>query len=189
MEKQNIVKHVTTIVEQACKKETNVAGYEAWTHHIVYVVKFAKQLAEKLGADSEVVELAALLHDYAGITNYDLQEEHHIHGARLAEEILKQVDYPQEKIELVKKCIYNHRGSVVLEKTTPEENCVASGDAMAHIDQALHVLVWACKTKKLGIEGGKAWFAPKLERSWNKLCPEGKEMVREKYECMKKLMS
>ena len=33
---------------------------------------------------------------------------------------------------MIKKCILNHRGSRLVEKTTPEEVCIADSDAMAH---------------------------------------------------------
>lgn len=56
---------VRSIVEEACKKETNKYGYGIWSHHIVLVVKYGKLLAQKLEADPEIVEIAALLHDYA----------------------------------------------------------------------------------------------------------------------------
>ena len=42
-------------------------------------------LAKNFDADVEVVELAALLHDYAGIKNSIYSEEHHIYGAKFAE--------------------------------------------------------------------------------------------------------
>jgi len=52
-------------------------------------VKWAKTLARKLNADEEIVEIAALLHDYASIVNINNYSDHHIRGAELAEEILK----------------------------------------------------------------------------------------------------
>ena len=49
-----------------------------------------KKLAEQFGADSKIVEIAALLHDYAGIKDHSLHKDHHIHGAIEAEKILKE---------------------------------------------------------------------------------------------------
>ena len=93
----DIIKEIEKTVEEACKKESNYFGYRAWTYHIFSAAKFAKILAEKLDADKEIVEIAALLHDYASVLNKELYQEHHIHGARLAEEILQKYNYPQEK--------------------------------------------------------------------------------------------
>lgn len=178
-----IITSIEDLVKSACFSPSNVFGSGIWTHHTIFVVKYAKLLAETLGADMEVVEIAALLHDYAGIKDVSLSEQHHIHGAKEAEIILKQFNYPQDKIEKVKQCILSHRGSVVIQKTTPEENCVASADAMAHMDQVVSLLSSAFKEKKLGIDEGKVWVREKLKRSWNKLCPEAKELIKHKYEC------
>ena len=96
------------------------------------VVKYAKLMAKKRGADEEIVEIAALLHDYASIKDYKLYKHHHIHGAEEAEKILKTVNYPMEKIEQVKQCIMSHRGSKMVKKPTKESICLT--DAMAHFD-------------------------------------------------------
>lgn len=60
---KTINESVEKMVERLCNKNANIYGYDAWGHHIVPVVKFSKMLAKKLGADKEIVELAALLHD------------------------------------------------------------------------------------------------------------------------------
>ena len=82
-------------------------------------------------ANFYTVSLAALLHDIASVTK-DYTKEHHIIGAQIAEDLLKEYNLPIEMIELIKKCILNHRGSRLVEKTTPEEICIADADAMAH---------------------------------------------------------
>ena len=88
---------IEQIVEQACAANTNIFGYDIWTHHILQVVQNAKQLAARFGADPEIVELAALLHDYASIKDKALYEDHHIQGPIEAEKLLKRFGYPKEK--------------------------------------------------------------------------------------------
>lgn len=82
-------------------------------------------------------EIAAWLHDIASITDYNLYEDHYIHGAKIAEEILTSFNYTTSKIELVKLCILNHRGSVLNQNATKEEICVADADAISHYDTIL----------------------------------------------------
>lgn len=188
MNTQEMIKNIEHVVEHACKQKTNGFGYTIWSHHTIHVVTYAKMLAKQLGADKEVVEIAALLHDYAGICDRKLHKEHHIHGARMAEELLQTHNYPQEKIEMVKKCIISHRGSVLLKKETPEEECVASADAMAHIDQAFSILLSQCKIKGLSMDEGISWLKAKIERTWKKLCPEAKDIMAEKYFSLKNLL-
>ena len=90
---------IEQIVEQACAADTNIFGYDIWTHHILLVVQNAKQLAPRFNADPEIVEFAALLHDYASIKDKALYADHHIHGPIEAEKLLKRLGYPEEKNE------------------------------------------------------------------------------------------
>jgi uncharacterized protein len=179
---------VRSIVEEACKKETNKYGYGIWSHHIVLVVKYGKLLAQRLEADPEIVETAALLHDYASIKEESLTSDHHLHSAQEADKILRSLGYPEDKITAVKQCIVSHRGSNNLEKQTVEAICLASADAIAHIDQIPSLFYLVFVQHQMDIDEGTVWIRAKLERSWNKLCPEGKEMIRHKYEAAKKIV-
>jgi len=189
MNHKQMIEKISKIVEDACKRETNIFGYSIWSHHIVYVVKYAKQLAEKLDADIEVVEIAALLHDYAGIKDSTFHKEHHIHGANEAEQILSEFGYPLEKIEKVKHCILSHRGSVVSERLTPEAECIASADAMSHVFQVASLLYFAYVKLGMNVDEGKAWVMNKIERSWKKLCPEARDIIYNDYLFAKKILS
>ena len=176
---------ISALVENACKQKTNHFGYGIWKDHIVYVVKYSKELAVRTGADVEVVEIAALLHDYAEIKDFSLAKDHHIYGAQEAETLLKSLGYPNDKIEQVKTFIYCHRGSVPMDKPTKESICVADADAISHF-VAIPSLYYLAFTKHgMGIEEANAWLAAKLERSWQKLSPEGKDLVRNHYETFK----
>lgn len=185
MSSEELVKYISNIVEEESKKETNIFGYGGWTNHVIVVVKYAKLLAEQLGADREIVEISALLHDYAGLKDKEMYKEHHIYGAIEAEKLLKMLNYPEERIKKIKNCIYEHRGSVPLERTTIESVCVASADAMAHIDQVPSLLHLVYSRRKMDVKEGAKWVSEKIERSWNKLCPEAKEIINNKYESAK----
>ncbi|MHA1721275.1 MAG: HD domain-containing protein [Promethearchaeota archaeon] len=153
---------------------------------MVSVVKYANKLAEKLGADKEIVEVSAWLHDITRLKGDP--ENHHISGPIEAEKILKQLNYPQDKIEKVKHCIHAHRGSQSIKRETIEAECVASADAMAHFDNVPALICVAFVKKQMTIEEGKNWVRNKLERSWKKLIPEAKEIVLLKYEAVKLLL-
>ena len=174
-------KEIQKMVEEACKAETNVFGYNIWTHHITQVVGIGNKLAKRFNADPEIVEIAALLHDYAGIKDHSLHKEHHIHGAIEAEKILTDLNYPEQKIEAVKHCIENHRGSVPGKLGTPEAECLASADAIAHIENVSSLFYLAYAKFDMGIDEGAAWIRKKLSRTWNKINPEIRYLVEEKY--------
>ncbi len=176
------VQEVARVVERVCAAPTNVFGYGIWTHHIQEVVRLGKDLSAEFGADEEVVTLAALLHDYASVKDEALYAEHHIHGPLEAQDLLTSLGYPAEKIDAVKRCIAEHRGSVQGKRTTPEARCLASADALAHLQNVPSLLYFAYVHERLGIADGATWVREKLIRSWGKLEPWLQERSKEKYE-------
>ncbi len=184
-----MIEEIKQLVIETCNSDANYHGKTAGTHHIPQVVEFSIKLAKKLDADIEIVEIAAWLHDYAAVLNNDWFEDHHIHGAKLAQELLRKYNYPEEKIEIVADAIQNHRGSKPGNHKTVESKILASADAMAHIIDAYELLHYAYAVKKLGPEEGADWVARKIERSWNKMMPEAKDMVRDRYEAIKLVLS
>ena len=181
----NIINEVEKIVENQCKSKENAFGYGAWENHIKIVAKYSKLLAISMELDDEILELAALLHDFASVKDFSLYEEHHIHSSNLAEEVLSNLGYPENKVEIIKKCIYSHRASINIDRFSKEEVCLASADAMAHIDQVPSLLFLAYTKKNMSISDGTRWVKEKIDRSWNKLCDEAKEIIEEKYKSAK----
>lgn len=186
---QQIVKELTQLVESACREPSNSSGYGAWSHHIVSVVKYAKLLAKELKANIEVVEIAALLHDYASVLNKDWYPDHHLRSAQLAEELLKKYHLPSKKIKAVKHCIVSHRASKRVTAETLEAAIVAAADSIAHFDNVDSLLYLAYVQHKMGIGQGKKWVLAKLERSFRKLIPEGKKLIEKKYQAIKEAFS
>jgi uncharacterized protein len=177
-----MIAEIAEIVEEACARETNVFGYGIWTHHITRVVENGKRLATMFGADQEIVELAALLHDYASVKDEALYQDHHVHGPVEAEKLLRRFGYPADRISAVQACIAAHRGSLPSERTTAEAECLANADAMTHLEQVPALLHLAFVQHGMGIDEGAGWVRAKLERSWKKLSPEVQDMVRAEYE-------
>lgn len=176
-----LIYFLSDLVENECRKDTNIYGYQIWSHHILQVIAFSNDLAKQLDADQEIVTIAALLHDYASVKDERLYKEHHIHGMNFADEFLSQWGYDEQKKEVVKKCIFTHRGSFYSNQILPEQKCVASADAMAHIDQSNSLLYLAFCKKRMSIEQGCEWVDKKIDRSWSKLCSEAKTIIYDKY--------
>ena len=179
---------VYEIVKTRCEMSTNVYGIGAWEHHIKIVYELAKRYAADYDADLEIVSLAALLHDIASVTNVDFTEEHHIIGSEIAEEILTLENFSKEKIDLIKKCILNHRGSRLAKKSSNEEICVADCDAMAHFYSIPSLLSMVYREKKLSIDEGSKFVREKLDRSYNKMSKKGKKLVEVQYEAAKLIL-
>ena len=175
-------------VKRRCELPTNVYGIGAWDHHIKIVYELAKKYADEYNANIEIVAIAALLHDIASVTDVSFTEEHHIIGAKIAEELLLDENYPIEKIELIKKCILNHRGSRLAEKTSQEEICIADSDAMAHFYSIPSLLSMVYREKGLSIDEGSKFVLDKLERSYNKMSDKGKQLVLKQYNSAKDIL-
>jgi uncharacterized protein len=74
--------------------------------HVEAVATLAAKLAQLTGADEEIVEAAAWLHDVAKRDG----EDHAHTGAQFAEEFLTESDFPKEKIPAVVRAIAEHKG-------------------------------------------------------------------------------
>ena len=177
----DIVQKIRDFIENECKKPTSKYGYEPFAFHFVLVAKYAEELANELKADKEVVLLAAWLHDIGSIVNS--RDDHHITGAKIAEEKLKEFNYPEEKIELIKKCILNHRGSRQDDRESIEEKIIAEADAISNFDNIAGLFkaafVYEGKTQGEARESVRQ----KLENKWNQLHLENsKRIIRPKFE-------
>ncbi|MFA4833464.1 MAG: HD domain-containing protein [Patescibacteria group bacterium] len=186
---QKVRREVRKMVKKACYSANNHFSYTDWPYHILPVVNHSLRLGKMLKADLEVLELAAYLHDYAGILDYRLYKNHHLHGAKLAGKILGSLNFPPEKIKKVQECIISHRGSVRLEHKSKEAKILASADAMSHFTELADMFYLT-----FGIHGyktleGTKWLKAKLERSWAKIMPAGRKLVRADYEMAKKIIN
>jgi len=157
-----------------------------WKYHIALVVKHAKGLAKKYGADEDIVELAALLHDI-GRLKYG-PENHHITGAEETEKILKGYGFSEKTIKEVKYCVLSHRGSLDIPQETLAAKIVCNADAMSHFDVMPIFFYW--RSKEHGLEEIFNWVDEKIERDWNEklTLPKAKKMVEENYKAIKRLL-
>lgn len=173
------------LVERQCKyfdKYERVHDGQTWKYHILPVIKNSIQFTKQRGGDIKVVEIAALFHDYANLIDFEKYSEiHHIASGDLAEPILLEHGYTQDFISKVKKCIYSHRASVIKEKLSIEEICLADADAVTHIENVFEIIMWMGQRGD-SIEAGNAFVKNKIKKSYTKLSSEAKEYIKEKYE-------
>ncbi len=155
-----------------------------WEIHVESVVKLSKKLAKQLGADEEVVEVAAWLHDIKKIQGE--REKHHVYGSEQAGEILKQIGYDDAKIEKVKRCILTHSSDKAYPTESIEEKVLASADALSHF-YTFTLLVQAAYLH-VKPEEVKDWLLNKYTRSFGKMMPEAKKLAEKRYEAIKLLL-
>jgi len=154
---------------------------DLWEYHILQAYNIALYLAEKYGADAEVVGYAALLHDIAKILDYEKYEEtHHEVGAQMAADLIG-ADLPPEKVAHVQKCIRNHRKGAAVETLSIEETCVADADAVSIILNVPDYLAWSMSNGNSVADATKAAIK-KIKKSFNKISKPTQEMFAENYE-------
>jgi uncharacterized protein len=179
---ENIVEQIRKFVEKECKKSSSKYGFEPYRDHFIPVVNNAKQLTKKIGGDIEIVEISAWLHDIGSIICG--RENHHITGAEIAEKKLRELNYPEKKIEHVKKCIMNHRGSIDNNLESVEEQIIAEADTIDAFDKIAGLFEVAFIWEKKDRYEAKKSVKQKLMNKWNKLSEESKELIKPKYDAV-----
>lgn len=167
-------------------KENSEGHYDFWNEHIKYVYEEAKAQAKKFNADIEIVQLGALLHDIALIQMEGTRAEHHINGKKIAEEFLRSINYPEEKLEKVLGCVLHHRKSQNAENN--EELCVADSDILAHFDNIPMLFNYMFISLKMTLEEVHESMPKYLEKDFEDLSDRAKEDFKDKYELYKKVL-
>lgn len=172
---------IRDLVERECKKPSSKYGYEPFPFHFVPVARYAEKLADQLGGDKEVILIAAWLHDIGSIIFG--RQDHHITGAKIAERELKKLNYPSEKIELIKKCILNHRGSQKNFRETLEEKILAEADVLSNFENISGIFKAAFVYENLNQAEAKNSVRNKLENKWKQLHFEAsRKIIKPRYE-------
>lgn len=182
-------KYYDLIEQQASifDKTQNCQIGQTWKYHLLPVIKNACMLAEKYGADRDVVEVAAIFHDYADLLDFANRDNHHILGAELAEGVLMMDGFEQSFIDKVKRCIQNHRASVVRDKYSVEEICVADADAMSHLDSVVELICWRAYLGE-DILSCNNFVKEKIQKSYAKMSDQTKLLMKDKYDSIMKIL-
>ena len=99
----------------------------------------------------------------------------------MAKEILENENFEKEKNKKIEEAIISHRGSIKTKRNSLEAQILASADAMSHITELADMFYLVYGVHKFKTKEGAEWLMAKLERSWNKIIPEGKKMVMDDY--------
>lgn len=110
--------HKAALVEDQKRWGDARTPFEYRWEHVQAVVRLAVRLAECTGADCQVCEAAAWLHDVSKTHSRARSTDHGLDGAVMARDILAQSDFPVEKVEAVTDAIAKHVG---LETSAPIE--------------------------------------------------------------------
>ena len=180
-----ILNKIRSIVIEKCeqhKKNPDFGYYDYWNDHIKRVVYHAVTLANRFGADTEIVELGALLHDVSMPAEYGERNRHHVYSTEMAETMLIELNYPKDKIDLVKKCVFNHAGENKDKRVTIEEFCISDADALAHFDRIPSLFSLAYGIHKMSLEEGREYVKERLQGDYNGLSEQLKPLYKDMYQ-------
>ena len=155
--------------------------YNLYREHVQYVYKYAVMLAKDADVDKEVVELSALLHDIS-MTDATLdRSRHNEFGSAIAEQLLREQNYPEEKTQLVAKCILNHSSKRASYRTTLEEELLVCADGLAHFDAYKSLYSLAHKVMGLNDEDSLKFIQDKLTKDYVEIREDLKHLVSDTY--------
>lgn len=177
----DIINNIKNLIIKYCEeyKENAQDNYDFWNEHIKFVYQESVELAKKYKADIEIVSLGALLHDIALIKKVGDRKDHHINGKELANKVLTDYNYPQNKKERVLNCVLNHRSSK--NGTTIEELCVADADILAHFDNIPMLFNSGFNRNNKTLDSIREWLKDCFEKDYNDLSDKTKEIFRSRY--------
>ena len=160
--------------------------YNIYREHIQYVYKYVCLLSKDKDVDHEVLELSALLHDIA-MTDRNLdRSKHNEYGAEIAEQLLKENNYPDDKIQFIKKCILNHSSKRYKYRTTEEEIILVNADGLSHFDSINSLYSLAHNVMELNDDESIKFIQNKLTKDYNEISDDLKFLIKDKY---KKVMN
>ena len=127
--------------------------------HTERVYNLAIKISKKENADMDVVKIAALLHDIARMKEEENEEICHAEeGAKMAEKVLIEMNFPKEKTEKVIHAISVHRFSKGLKAETREAEILQDADRL----DALGAIILARVFMRSGARG-MIMYDPKIE--------------------------
>ena len=173
------------IMDRSARFEEQTKGtkdeYNIYREHIQYVYKYVVMLSKDKNVDREVLELAALLHDIS-MTDMALdRSRHNEYGAEIAEQLLRGNNYPEDKTQLVKRCILNHSKKRQQYRSTEEEQILVDADGLSHFDVVKTLYSLPSKVMGLSEEDSVRFVQDKLTGDYNELSDNLKYLVKDKY--------
>jgi uncharacterized protein len=183
-----IVEKIRKFVKNECHKPGNNYGSEVYFKHFEPTAKWAEKLADELGGDKEVVLIAAWMHDIGSII--EGRAEHHLTGSEIARKKLVELNYPENKIRLVEKCILHHRGSRNDKRETLEEQIVAEADIISNFENIAGIFITALVYENKTEAEAEKEVLKKLERKWKQLhFEESRKLIKPKLKAVRLLFS
>ncbi len=169
--------NIRELVRAECLKDSNRFGAAFFDQHILVVARYARQLAEKLGADPLAVELAGYLHDLSAVRDMATLASHHLESARIARGILGEHGCAEGLIDRVARAIETHSQPVKPGEGSAEQVCLSNADVLSHIARPIYWCHYLYGVRGFSYEQGLTWLRGRIQDAWKNLTPEARELV------------
>jgi uncharacterized protein len=164
-----------------CKSDRNAFSPAFFDEHLAVVAKYAVELGRTLGADLEIVELAAWMHDLSAVQDFAALPRHAALSAEIARKMLPERGYPAERIERVAACIASHSVPIQIGGGSLEEVCVSNADAISQIIKPSYWHYYIFKVRQFGFVEGRDWLRQRVASHWAALIPQARALIEREY--------
>ncbi|MBU0899152.1 MAG: HD domain-containing protein [Nanoarchaeota archaeon] len=116
-------------IKEAVEKELSCSAHNM--DHVMRVYRNCLSIAKNKDVDMEVLQAAAILHDIGAVKEMHDNTgntDHAMIGAEMAEPILKELGFSDDKIKHVKDCIISHRYKTENKPKTKEAEILFDAD-------------------------------------------------------------
>jgi putative nucleotidyltransferase with HDIG domain len=162
-----------------------------YPNHVVIVARNAKRIAEQKGANVELSQAAALLHDIADIRMERRNSNHGEESLKIAREVLQACGYTADEIALVVDDAIRYHSCHGDERPKSIEGLVlATADSLAHLQTNFYIhAAWSFGKTGRELDELIDWTLKKIDRDLNSKISfdDIREEARPDYELIKKL--
>lgn len=136
-----------------------------YVNHVVVATRFAADLAARFGADAELCQASALLHDIADYKMKRHDPQHKKESLRIARELMYEFGYSNDEVRVVvDDAIRNHSCQNGRFPQTLEGRILATADSLAHLKTDFYLFATWELGKQRSLEEIKQWVLSKIER-------------------------
>lgn len=178
--------------------EAQYEGRDDWAdwmyiNHVRVVAQFGAELADRFGANKDIVVAACLVHDIGDTVTSRNNEGHEERSLEIASTLLTETGFTEdEKNIILGEILPNHSCREGQTMQSLEGKVMATADSLAHFNTDFY-LVATRKFAERGetLEDTKNWALKKIEKDFHRkiFFDEVREEVRENYETIKKFFS
>ncbi|MDP1890127.1 MAG: HD domain-containing protein [Gemmatimonadaceae bacterium] len=152
--------------------ESKEKGRDDWAdwlynNHIFLVANLSGKIAEKYGANKDISEASAMLHDIADAVMDRDNLKHEEKTLEIAEKFLKESWFSDSEILIVEDALKFHSCHGDKRPQTLEGRIMAAADGMVHLQSDFYEYALRDKRKNESLEKISKWAIEKINRDFN----------------------